>query len=335
MNREAEALDSYSSLVNEAAERVGPAVVKIETSVARNARRGMPRGEDHAWGQGSGVIFRRDGQILTNAHVVAGARKITVTLADGRGFEGAVMGADRAHDIALVRIGARDLPVAELSDRPLRVGQLVVAVGNPFGFGWTVTAGVVSALGRELPAQGMSLKNLIQTDTPINPGSSGGPLVDTRGRVVGITTAIIQFAQGIGFAVPMVDAMSILGKLSAPMHAREDAPALGLGGMKKRIDDWILTRNKLRQREGVMILEIKPDSPAEKASLRLLDIIIQVDGTPVKSPAELAQVVARHKWGDALNLKFLRDGTRRQVTAILEPTDASVKGAPLHRASAA
>ncbi|MGE5139663.1 MAG: S1C family serine protease, partial [Rudaea sp.] len=142
MRREAEALDTYSSLVSEGAERVGPAVVKIET---HGARRG-PQGSGE--GQGSGVIFARDGRILTNAHVVEGASRITVTLADGRLFEGAILGVDRSQDVAAVKIGAQDLPVAELSDRPLRVGQLVIAVGNPYGLGWTVTAGVVSALGR-------------------------------------------------------------------------------------------------------------------------------------------------------------------------------------------
>src|SRR5512146_2251190 len=195
-SQEVEALDSYSTLVNQAAERVGPAVVKIETTSARQGQPGQ--------GQGSGVLFRRDGQILTNAHVVHGAGKITVTLADGRHFEGAVIGADRARDIAAVRIGARDLPVAELSERPLRVGQLVIAVGNPYGLNWTVTAGVVSALNRTLDMPGVrKMTNLIQTDTSINPGNSGGPLVDSQGRVVGITTAMMPMAQGLGFSIPL------------------------------------------------------------------------------------------------------------------------------------
>lgn len=311
-NREVEALDAYSSLVNEAAERVGPAVVKIETQVVRRGPR--PEGQ----GQGSGVIFRRDGQILTNSHVVEGARNIIVTLADGRRFEGGVRGANRAQDIATVKIGARDLPVAELSERPLRIGQLVIAVGNPYGLGWTVTAGVVSALGRKLEGpRGMRLENLIQTDTPINPGSSGGPLVDTRGRVVGITTAVVQFAQGLGFAVPTATALSVLGNFLKPRAVKTSAPALGLGGMVTRIDDWIVGRNRLSQREGVLILEVKPDSPAEKASLKLLDIIVEVDGRSVRSPTDLARTLNAHQSGESVTIGFLREGTRRRVTAVL------------------
>jgi S1-C subfamily serine protease len=310
--REAEALDAYSSLVNESAERVGPAVVKIETQVVRRG----PQSEGA--GQGSGVIFRRDGQILTNAHVVAGARKIVVALADGRRFDGAIRGADRAHDIATVKIGARDLPVAELNERPLRIGQLVIAVGNPFGLGWTVTAGVVSALGRSLQGpNGVKLESLIQTDTPINPGSSGGPLVDTKGRVVGITTAVVQFAQGLGFAVPTVTALSVLGKFLEPRAVKTSTPALGLGGMPTRIEDWIVGRNRLNQREGVLVLEVKPDSPAEKASLRLLDIIVEVDGKSIHSPNELERTLNGHRSGESVTIGFLREGTRRRVTAVL------------------
>lgn len=308
--REAEALDAYSSLVNFAAERVGPAVVKIEIESAR------ARGREKQ-GQGSGVIFRRDGQILTNAHVVDGARTVRVTLADGRQFEAGVFGADRAHDIAALRIGARNLPVAELSERPLKVGQLVVAVGNPFGLGWTVTSGVVSALNRELPnPQGGKLANLIQTDTPINPGSSGGPLVDSKGRVVGITTAIVPFAQGLGFAVPTITALQILGKFLAPENVAS-APALGLGGTQTRIADWIVTRNRLKTKEGILILEIKPSSPAAHASLKLNDVILDVNGNAVRSPREMARELERFKSGDSVTLGFLRESTKRRVTVKL------------------
>ncbi len=314
-HREVEALDAYSTLVNEAAERVGPAVVKIQTQVTRRG----PRGQNQGQGQGSGVIFARAGQILTNAHVVDGAEKIVVTLADGRIFEGGVLGRDRSHDIAAVKIGARDLPVAELSERPLKIGQLVVAIGNPLGLGWSVTAGVVSAVGRTLQAPGgVNLENLIQTDTPINPGSSGGPLVDTHGRVVGITTAMVQFAQGLGFAVPTATALTSLGRFLAPKEARGDAPELGVGGTLTHIDDWIVSKNRLGQREGILVLEVKPSSPAEKASLRLLDIITDVDGGTVRTPAELAKRVSAHRKGEPLAIGFLRDGTKRRVTAVLD-----------------
>ena len=308
--REAEALDAYSTLVNFAAERVGPAVVKIEIQATRNGRRGAQQ----AGGQGSGVIFRCDGQILTNAHVVEGARLIRVILADGRQFEAGLVGADRAQDIAELRIGARDLPVAELSERPLKVGQLVVAVGNPYGLGWTVTSGVVSALNRELPnPRGGKLTNLIQTDAPINPGSSGGPLVDTQGRVVGITTAIVPYAQGLGFAVPTETAFRAL---STFVPAAADAFALGIGGAQTRIEDWMVTRNKLSQHEGVLVLEIKPASAAARASLKLNDIIVDVNGQAVKSPNEMAKRIKHLRAAETLTLGFLRQGTRRQVTVL-------------------
>lgn len=315
--READALDAYSTLVNYAVERVGPAVVKIEMEAARK------RGSQNAAGQGSGVIFRRDGQILTNAHVVEGARTVRVILADGRQFEAGVVGADREHDIAAIRIGAQNLPVAELSEHALKVGQLVVAVGNPYGLGWTVTSGVVSALNRELPnPRGGKLANLIQTDAPINPGSSGGPLVDSHGRVVGITTAVVPFGQGLGFAVPTMTALRILGRFIVPARPRNAgaagaAPELGLAGTRTRIADWILTRNGLTTKEGILVLEIKPNSPAALASLKLNDVIVNVNGEVVSRPADMAKQLSRYKRGDAISLGFLRDGRRRQVTVTL------------------
>lgn len=313
--KEAEALDAYSSLVNFAAERVGPAVVKIEVEAAHSRARGNSPGA----GQGSGVIFRRDGQILTNAHVVQGAHTVRVILADGRQFEAGVIGADRAHDIAEIRIGARNLPVAELSERLLQVGQLVVAVGNPYGLGWTVTSGVVSALNRELPnPAGGKLTGLVQTDAPINPGSSGGPLVDSQGRVVGITTAIVPFAQGLGFAVPTSTALHILGKFTPTEPAADSAggraPTLGLGGTQTRIADWIVSRQHLKNKQGVLILEIKPDSPASRASLKLNDVIVDVNGNPVRNPQEMAKELKQIRSGNTVTVGFLRSGTRRQVT---------------------
>jgi len=221
------------------------------------------------------------------------------------------------HDIAEIRIGARDLPVAELSEQPLKVGQLVIAVGNPYGLGWTVTSGVVSALKRELPnPRGGKLTDLIQTDAPINPGSSGGPLVDSQGRVVGITTAIVPFAQGLGFAVPTATALRILGRF-IPQPQTTTAPALGLGGTQTRIPQWVVSRNRLKQNEGVLVLEIKSDSPAAKASLKLNDVIVDVDGKAVRSPSEMAKQLGDHKSGDTVSVGFLREGTRRKVTVTL------------------
>jgi len=194
--RDVEALDAYSQAVTKAAERVGPAVVRID--IEREGwrfSRSNGNGPDFGGGLGSGFIFASDGQILTNAHVVGQARRIKVTLADGRSFDAGLVGSEPDVDVAVLRIGADHLPVAELGRAPLKVGQLVIAVGNPYGLNWTVTAGVVSALDRTLSAPGVrKMTNLIQTDTPINPGNSGGPLVDSRGRVVRITTAMLPMA---------------------------------------------------------------------------------------------------------------------------------------------
>src|SRR6266568_179248 len=191
--RDAQALDAYSHAVTTAAERVGPAVVRIDIEREGGRWRGYGNnGRPESGGLGSGFLFASDGQILTNAHVVEHARRIKVTLADGRKFEAGLVGADPEVDVAVIRVGAEHLPVAESSSAPLKVGQLVIAVGNPYGLNWTVTAGVVSALDRTLSAPGVrKMTNLIQTDTPINPGNSGGPFVDSKGRVVGITTAMM------------------------------------------------------------------------------------------------------------------------------------------------
>lgn len=303
-----EALDAYSRAVIAAAERVGPAVVQIE-SEKRN----------HLGGSGSGTIFSSDGQILTNAHVVKGARRLQVALADGRRFLGGVVGLDEETDLAVIRIGARHLPLAELSDRPLQVGQLVVAVGNPYGLGWSVTAGVVSALGRNVEiAPGRRLKELIQTDTSINPGNSGGPLVDIRGRVVGINTAVMPFAQGLGVAISTETIYEALVRSLPLREPTFSGPRLGLGGMRTAIEEWVVKRYDLKKGEGVLVLEIVLGSPAERASLKLLDIIISVDGRPVGDAAGLQQAIAGHRPGDAVKLVFVREGKVRRTTLVLD-----------------
>src|SRR5512135_3549505 len=227
--RDAQALDAYSNAVTGAAERVGPAVVRIdiEREGGRLARTVF------GGGLGSGFIFASDGQILTNAHVVANARRIRVTLADGRTFDAGLVGKDPEVDVALLRIGADKLPVAELGRVPLRVGQLVIAVGNPYGLNWTVTAGVVSALDRTLQGQGIQkMTGLIQTDTSINPGNSGGPLVDSLGRVVGMTTAMMPMAQGLGFSISVETITSALARIYQRREAIPAGIALGVGGMR-------------------------------------------------------------------------------------------------------
>src|SRR5256714_7531125 len=231
--RDAQALDAYSNAVTGAAERVGPAVVRID--IEREGGR-LVRSE-FGGGLGSGFIFASDGQILTNAHVVANARRIRVTLADGRTFDAGLVGSDPEVDVAVLRIGADHLPVAELGRTPLRVGQLVIAVGNPYGLNWTVTAGVVSALGRTLDVPGSrKMTHLIQSDTSINPGNSGGPLVDSVGRVVGITTAMMPLAQGLGFSVPLDTVKATIAKINKNRETRPQGVSLGVGGMRIKID---------------------------------------------------------------------------------------------------
>src|SRR5712692_2690065 len=234
--KDAQALDAYSRSVMTAAERVGPAVVRIdlEHGGRRSGPYAVPR---QSGGVGSGFIFASDGQILTNAHVVANAQRVKVTLADGRTFDASLVGSEPDVDVALLRIGADHLPVAELGSGALRVGQVVIAVGNPYGLNWTVTAGVVSALDRTLQAPGTrKMTDLIQTDTSINPGNSGGPLVDSSGRVVGITTAMMPMAQGLGFSIPLDTMKSVIARISQKRAAATAGISLGVGGVRVPLD---------------------------------------------------------------------------------------------------
>jgi serine protease Do len=286
---EDKALDAYSTAVSSAAERVGPAVVKVEPSRRRQ-------------GIGSGVIFDSSGRILTNEHVVRGARSVTVTLADGRRLPAAIVGAEPMVDIAVLQVPMKDLPVAELYSGSLKVGQLVVAIGNPYGLSWTVTAGVVSALGRELPlGRNLVLRDVIQTDVPINPGNSGGPLVDAQGRVVGITTAVMPFARGVGFAVPISTILATLARLQEMRH--HDGVRLGIRAAAIE--------------GGVLVLAVEADSPAARASLRVQDVIVAVDGRDVGSAVQLAEALKRVPTGQTVELTFLRQGRKGRTTVIV------------------
>jgi len=294
------ALDAYSTAVSSAAERVGPAVVKLEAGRAHARTGGRPAG------QGSGVIFDSSGRILTNEHVARGAHSITIALADGRRLPAGVVGADPAVDIAVLQVAATGLPVARLHSGLLKVGQLVVAIGNPYGLSWTVTAGVVSALGRELPlGPNQTLRDLIQTDVPINPGNSGGPLVDAQGRVVGITTAIIPYARGVGFAVPVSTALAALSRfqeMRSSVQAR-DGVRLGIGGAPSE--------------RGVLVLEVLPDSPAARASLRPEDVIVAVAGHPVRTSQDLMEALRSLRAGQSVEVTFRRGSRQGRTTVIL------------------
>jgi len=312
--KDAQALDAYSSAVTGAAERVGPAVVRID--IEREGGR-LSR-SIFGGGLGSGFIFASDGQILTNAHVVAHARRIRVTLADGRTFDAGLVGSDAEVDVAVLRIGAERLPVVELGRAPLKVGQLVIAVGNPYGLNWTVTAGVVSALGRTLEAPGVrKMTNLIQTDTPINPGNSGGPLVDSMGRVVGITTAMMPLAQGLGFSIPLDTVKSAIARINKKHESTSAAVSMGVGGMRVLLDAQLRQALKLTQQYGMELLEIRRGGPAERAELKRLDVIVAAANEPITEPRDLQRVVRKHKAGETVAVSFLREGKQRRVTVVL------------------
>ena len=315
--KDAEALDAYSHAVTTAAERVGPAVVRIDIE-GRERRSGRyPSSSEPGGGLGSGFIFGSDGQILTNAHVVERARRIQVTLADGRKFDAGLVGSDSNVDVAVLRIGADHLPVAELGRTALRVGQLVIAVGNPYGLNWTVTAGVVSALGRTLDVPGArKMTNLIQTDTPINPGNSGGPLVDNAGRVVGITTAMMPMAQGLGFSVPLDTVKATVARF-AQKRAVPAGVSLGVGGMRTKLASSVLRSFNLSQQYAMEVVEVRSGSPAERAEIKRLDVILSVDSDAVTEPQDLQRIVRRHQSGEKISVSFLRSGKLRKVTVVL------------------
>ena len=315
--QDAQALDAYSRSVTTAAERVGPAVVRIDIEREGGRYRTYGYGRPET-GLGSGFIFSSDGQILTNAHVVSQARRIRVTLADERSFDAGLVGSDSDVDVAVVRIGADHLPVAEMSRAPLKVGQLVIAVGNPYGLNWTVTAGVVSALNRTLDAPGVrKMSGLIQTDTSINPGNSGGPLVDSQGRVVGITTAMMPMAQGLGFSIPLDTVTLAVARMKQKRAAAPSGVALGVRGMRVQLDDKLRQDLKLTQHYGMELLEIRADGPADRAELKRMDIIVGAASEQVSEPRDLQQIVRRHKAGQQIVINFVRGGKLRKVTAIL------------------
>lgn len=312
-------LDAYSQAVTEAAGQVGPAVVKIDISAPAPPPRRGGRAPRMPQGVGSGVIFSSSGLVLTNAHVVKGASSVNVTLADGRQFLAGLVGSEPANDLAVLRIGVDHLPVAKLSEAPLKVGQLVVAIGNPYGLQWTVTTGVISALGRTLDAErGVRLTNLIQTDASINPGNSGGPLVDGVGNVIGINTAMLPFAQGLGFAIPTATAFDVIARIAGPKRAEPShGPVLGISGMRAPIEPQLVRTLQLPADEGVLILEVRAGGAAARASMKMLDMIVALDGKTVRSLDDIEGVLRSKAAGASLRVTFLRESRRREVTLVL------------------
>lgn len=303
---DADALDAFSTVVVTVAETLRPAVVNLRT------------GTGGSGGSGSGVLFAPDGFLLTNHHVVAGASTVRVRLHDGTELAGRVVGNDPWTDLAVVRAEGTGHPFAALGDSAnLRVGQLVVAIGSPLGFESTVTAGVVSAVGRTLRSvSGHLVDNVIQTDAALNPGNSGGPLVDSRGRVVGINTAVIQPAQGLCFAVPVNTAKTILPQLMT--RGRVVRGYLGLHARQVPIAPDVSARFGLTQKTGVEIQLLEEDGPAESAGLWVEDVLIGYGGTAVASVDDLHRLLTQLPVGAPQTADLLRDGrrlTRRVVAA--------------------
>jgi S1-C subfamily serine protease len=302
-------LDAYSAAVVGAVEAVGPAVVSVYVGSADEAERA--RG-----GAGSGVVVTPDGYLLTNEHVVEKVSHARVTFVDGRSVPAVVAGRDPATDLAVLRAQAAALPYAQLAQaRPLRAGQLVVAVGNPFGFESTVSAGVVSALGRSLRSRhGRLIEGVVQHSAALNPGNSGGPLVDARGRVVGINTAIIAMAQGIGFAVPTATAQWVLTEILTQGRVRR--AWLGVAVRDRPLDLRLVRALSLEHRRAVEILSREASGPAAAADLQPGDLIVTVNGDAVDGIDMLHQRLARVPPGSELTLGVVRRTQRLNVALV-------------------
>jgi S1-C subfamily serine protease len=296
-------LDAYSTAVIRAVEMVGPAVVKIEVE----------------GGGGSGVLFTPDGLILTNSHVVERAGRLIVVLPDGRSMAADVVGRDADTDLAVIRIDASQgpsLPWATLGDsRAVRVGQVAIAIGNPYGFHHSVTAGVVSALGRSLRARsGRLMDDIIQTDAALNPGNSGGPLVTTRGEVIGINTATILQAQGLCFAIASSTARFVAARLIRDGRIRRSY--IGVGGQTVPIPRAVARANQLAVSSGVFVVSVEAGSPAAAAGLRDGDVVLSFAGQAVTGLDDLHRHLTDDRIGAAVTLTILRSAQRRQLTIV-------------------
>jgi len=313
-NSEHTLLDAYSCAVVSAAEKVSPSVAKIEvTQTAGRARNGEPR-ERH--GGGSGFVFTPDGLVLTNSHVVHDASRIHLSLPDGRRFPAHLIGEDPATDLAVVRIDAPNLTVAELGDsQKLRVGQLAIAIGNPYGCQYTVTAGVVSALGRSLRSySGRMIDDVIQTDASLNPGNSGGPLVSSDGQVIGVNTATIMGAQGLCFAIGINTAKFVASRLLTQGRIRRSY--IGVEAQTVPLHRRIVRFYDLPKETGVIVLAATDGSPAQKAGLREGDVIIAFGGHPVAGVDDLHRLLTDTQVGVKNTITVLRRTERLELKIV-------------------
>jgi S1-C subfamily serine protease len=307
-------LDAYSAAVVNAVDLVGPSVVKID--VATTSKRGRRRD-----GSGSGLVFSPDGLILTNSHVVEKASRVEVHLADGTNLDASIVGADPDTDIAVVRANGMGLPWRPLGDSSrLRPGQVVIAIGSPYGFQHTVTAGVVSALGRSLRSRsGRLIEQLVQTDAALNPGNSGGPLVTSLSEVVGVNTAAILGVQGISFAVPINTARRIASLLIRDGRVRRSV--IGIAGQDVAVPRHVMRAHGLAQQRGVGVMQVVDGSAADQAGARTEDVIVEFDGAKVESVDDLHRLLTEERIGEPQNVLVLRGGERR--TLVVVPREAS------------
>jgi S1-C subfamily serine protease len=313
-----DAMDGYSRAVITAAERVSPSVVYIEVEQPiKNRRPNVRRMPQERRGSGSGFIFTPDGFILTNSHVVHGAKKIEVTLSDGHKHLADLIGDDPDTDLAVIRINAPNLVPAQLGEaQKIRVGQLVIAIGNPYGFQYSVTAGVVSALGRSLRAQsGRLMDAVIQTDAALNPGNSGGPLINSRGEVIGVNTAMILPAQGISFATSIDTAKFVASRLIR--DGKVSRSYIGLAGQNVPLPRRIVRYYNLAVESGIFVISFENESPARKGGLREGDIIIGFDDRPVAGIDDLHKLLTEERIGKKSLLTVVRgvDKLTIEVTA--------------------
>jgi S1-C subfamily serine protease len=295
-------LDAYSAAVIQAVEQVGPAVVRVEGRQ----------------GGGSGVVFTPDGFILTNSHVVGqpGGTILTVTLPDGRSLPADLIGRDADTDLAVLRIDGSRLPWARLGDsKAVRVGQVAVAIGNPYGFDHSVTSGVVSAIGRSLRGRsGRLMDDIVQTDASLNPGNSGGPLVTTTGEVIGINTAMIMPAQGICFAIASNTVRFVASRLMRDGRIRRSR--IGVAGQQTTIPRALARANQIAVSSGVLVVSLEENSPASRAGLRKGDVILGFGGTPVGGIDDLHRLLSDDRIGVPAPLVVLRRGERRQLVVV-------------------
>ena len=313
-------LAGFESQITTAVEKLSESVVSIDSvRVARNYGYGFVPIE----GKGSGVIIDPRGYVITNNHVIDGAARVQVHLKDGRSFVGEVVGADSQTDVAVIKVDAENLPAASLADsEKLKVGQIVLAIGNSLGLqgGPTVSMGVVSALGRPLPGADFIFEGLIQTDTAINPGNSGGPLADINGRVIGLNTAMIPYAQGVGFAIPSNTVKFVSNQILE--HGRVIRPWLGISGAN--LNPALARRYDIPTDSGVLVVEIDSRGPAYEAGLRVGDVLVELGSQKVKEMKDVISALSKLHVREYVDVGFVRLGGKRSASIRLIESPAQI-----------